>query len=231
MFWKNILPKKISRYIDKAINVVLVVLLLIGCYFIYDAWYVFYYDESAIAQYSPEVADPEKLREMSKDAVGWIHMHDTNLDFPIVQGKDNVEYLNKSADGKYSLAGAIFLDCRNTPDFSDPYNLVYGHHMTNHQMFGVLDLWEDKEHFEKYKYGTLYLLDGTEKKVQVVAFSYCTSMDEEVFDCEGEYDRLEFVKQNHEHFREPEGNQLLNLTTCRQPNSTKREMLLLSVLE
>ncbi|MCR5793722.1 MAG: class B sortase, partial [Solobacterium sp.] len=64
---------------------------------------------------------------------------DTGIDFPVMQGSDNTEYLTKDPDGNYSVCGSVFLDCRNSADLSDPYNLVYGHHMRGQYMFGALD--------------------------------------------------------------------------------------------
>ena len=71
------------------------------------------------------------------------------------QGEDKSKYLNTDPYGDYSLAGSIFLDSRNTSDFSDSYNLTYGHHMSNHLMFGALDRFYDERYFEQHSSGTL----------------------------------------------------------------------------
>lgn len=54
-----------------------------------------------------------------KDVIGWIDIYNTNIDYPIVKGADNQEYLNKTVKGEFSTAGSIFLDSSNSPDFSD----------------------------------------------------------------------------------------------------------------
>lgn len=47
-----------------------------------------------------------------------------------------MEYINKDVYGNFALSGSIFLSSANQPDFTDPYNLIYGHHMSNGAMFG-----------------------------------------------------------------------------------------------
>ena len=51
--------------------------------------------------------------KLNKDVVGWITIFDTHISYPVVQGKDNQEYLNKDVFGKFSFSGSIFLDYRN----------------------------------------------------------------------------------------------------------------------
>ena len=67
--------------------------------------------------------------KLNKDVVGWITIFDTHISYPVVQGKDNQEYLNKDVFGKFSFSGSIFLDYRNACDFTDSYSIIYGHHM------------------------------------------------------------------------------------------------------
>lgn len=49
----------------------------------------------------------------------------------------------------------------NKKDFSDNYNLVYGHHMANGGMFGDVVSFTEKSYFDKHKTGELYLPDKT----------------------------------------------------------------------
>ena len=46
--------------------------------------------------------------KLNKDVVGWITIFDTHISYPVVQGKDNQEYLNKDVFGKFSFSGSIF---------------------------------------------------------------------------------------------------------------------------
>ena len=227
-FYKKKLPKLISKYIDKLINLVLVLMLLIGFYFIYDAWYIFYNDKANMAEYNPKEEGVEKLRELG-DAVGWVYIEDTKLDFPIMQGKDNVEYLNKAPDGSYDLSGSIFLDFRNKPDFTDSYSLIYGHHMKG-AMFGCIDDFMEEEYFNNHLKGTLWLRSGEELEIELFAFTLCDSNDDEIFDCENEYDRMAFLKENAEYYKEPKNDSIIFFSTCKQPNTTSRMGLAANIL-
>ena len=60
-------------------------------------------------------------------------------------------YINKNVFGEFALTGSIFLSCMNSPDFSDPYNLIYGHHMDNGGMFGDVMEFLDSEYFDEHK--------------------------------------------------------------------------------
>lgn len=45
---------------------------------------------------------------INKDVAGWITIDDTHIDYPVVQGKDDMEYINKDVYGEFSLSGSIF---------------------------------------------------------------------------------------------------------------------------
>ena len=53
--------------------------------------------------------DFDKLRAKNPDIVGWVYAKGTGIDYPIVQGKDNEEYLHMDYNKKKSSSGTIFL--------------------------------------------------------------------------------------------------------------------------
>lgn len=122
-----------------------------------------------------------ELKEINPDIYGWITLDGTNVDLPIVQGKNNLEYIDKDVYGDFSLAGSIFLDSRNNNNFEDSYSLVYGHHMSNHLMFGDLDLYKDKEFFETNRTATL-MSETDITKMTVLAILQIPDSTEEIFD-------------------------------------------------
>ena len=101
--------------------------------------------------------------KLNKDVVGWIKIFDTHISYPVVQGKDNQEYLNKDVFGEFSFSGSIFLDYRNACDFTDSYSIIYGHHMEYGAMFGDVVEFKNDDYFQKHKTGALFLLDDTYK--------------------------------------------------------------------
>lgn len=86
------------------------------------------------------------LKQQNEDAVGYIKIDRAQIEYPVVQGVDNDEYLYQSFDGEYSIAGSVFMDWKNTSDFSDENTILYGHHMKDGSMFHNLSAWRRAEH-------------------------------------------------------------------------------------
>ena len=101
----------------------------------------------------------EELRKINPDVCGWITLDHTKIDYPILQGEDNLTYINTDVYGDFALSGSIFLDSGCDRNFQGKYSLLYGHHMAEHKMFGDLDLYRKKKFFNKNTTGTLILPD------------------------------------------------------------------------
>ena len=122
------------------------VMLLYGGYALWDTAMLYQgaFASGNLMKYKPSVsvdeddASLEELLAINPDVRGWLTIDGTHVDYPIVQGEDDMEYVNKDVYGEFSLSGTAFLDSENTSDFSDCYNLLFGHHMANGAMFGVL---------------------------------------------------------------------------------------------
>jgi len=82
--------------------------------------------------------DLEALREVNPDVLGWIHIPDTVISYPLMAGDDNQEYLNRTWDRKASKFGSIFLEYRSSHDLRDFNTIIYGHNMRTDDMFGTL---------------------------------------------------------------------------------------------
>lgn len=80
----------------------------------------------------------DTLREVNPDVLGWILIPDTMVNYPILQSEDNDYYLNRTWEGKKNSVGSIFLECSNTPDFTDFNTIVYGHNMRDGSMFAQI---------------------------------------------------------------------------------------------
>ena len=102
----------------------------------------------------------DELQKVNSDTVGWIRIKGTNIDYPVVQGKDDLEYATKDVFGNNSLTGAIYLTAANTRDFTNSYNLIYGHHMDNGAMFGDIEKYENAEFFNTNRDGYLITTQG-----------------------------------------------------------------------
>ena len=100
--------------------------------------------------------DFNKLRAKNPDIVGWVYAKGTGIDYPIVQGKDNEEYLHMDFNKKKSSSGTIFLDHGCDQTFSTDNNIIYGHHMKNGTMFANLLKFREDSFLKKYDTIILY---------------------------------------------------------------------------
>lgn len=63
--------------------------------------------------------DLHALRGINADVLGWIHIPDTQISYPLLQTEDNQTYLNKTWEGSNNGVGSIYLECKSKQDFSD----------------------------------------------------------------------------------------------------------------
>ena len=124
--------KIVDKGIDRIVLIVSLLFFLICIYAMIDAVMVYYNaNDQSVLKYKPHgKEDAAILRELSDDAVAWLTVDNTSIDYPVMQGKTNSEYLNKDPYGDYSLSGSIFLDSRCDGEFKDEYSLLYGHTLT-----------------------------------------------------------------------------------------------------
>ena len=101
----------------------------------------------------------QTLTDAYPDAIGWLYIPDTSINYPLMQGEDNEFYLHHAYDGSYLSAGSVFLDCRCAPNFMNPINVVYAHNMKNGSMFAGIINFKNSAYFESHKYGWLSTSD------------------------------------------------------------------------
>ncbi len=103
--------------------------------------------------------DFDALQQINPDVVGWIRFDNLDaidVDYPILHGKTNDDYLHTDLYGTYHYAGSIFLESKNSSNMRDIYNIIYGHNMRNGSMFGTLRRYRDSDDFyEENPYFTI----------------------------------------------------------------------------
>ena len=118
----------------------------------------------SIGQYNEElakmIAGLNHLAEINPDIYGWIRIAGTNINYPIVQGKDNDYYLDHAYTGEPLVLGSIFADYRVSNHVEKNYNTVlYGHNLTDGNMFhDVTKFFRDDYFYGTYIY--IYTFDG-----------------------------------------------------------------------
>ncbi len=99
-----------------------------------------------------DIKEEEKLsyseyRALNSDVVGWIKISNTNVDYPIVKSRDNIDYLTQNAKKEASKAGAIFMDYRCGT--GDHHVIIYGHNMSKSKiMFAQMTNYANRSFYD-----------------------------------------------------------------------------------
>lgn len=229
-----------NRILSIMAGILILLMLSYGMYSLWDTYKIYansFADEELLkfrptddGEDNPTLKDLEKL---NPDVKAWIQVPKTNIDYPVVQGQDDMEYINKNVYGEFELSGAIFLSCLNKDDFSDPYNLVYGHNMKNGGMFADVADFTNKEYFEMHQKGKLYLTDAT-RKIRFFACMKVTAADAKIYHPDGYRkenlkDLLDYIQANAVQYRDvnvADENSLIALSTCSEAETNGRVVLI-----
>lgn len=105
--------------------------------------------------------DFETLKGINEDVAAWIRFDEpSEINYPVVQGKDNSEYLRRTFEANDNKLGTLFVDADNKGDFTDRNTFIYGHNMKNGTMFAQLKKYKEKSFWEQYPYFYIYTPDG-----------------------------------------------------------------------
>jgi sortase B len=142
-----------------------------------------------------------------------------------------MKYVNTNAEGLYSLSGSIFLDSKNSKDFTDFNNILYGHHMEKKTMFGEIGFFSDENVFNAHRYGNLYF-DGKDHGIEFFAFTHTNAYDGVMFKANASEDirhvYLGRLLETAKHKREigiTTEDRIVLLTTCSSASTNGRDIL------
>lgn len=196
--------KFLSSIVDLIFIAILIVLITFASYAKWDSEQLYTAaDPIQYIQYKPsppDVVSFEELQKINPDVLGWLTVYDTNIDYPVVQSKDdNDYYLNHNPKRDVEGSGSIFLDYRNSPDFTDFNAIIYGHHMAQHKMFGDLDLFLNKDFFNSHEFGNL-IYHNENHGLQFVAMLQVDAYDSQLYrpGIKGEETRLKYINHIYE---------------------------------
>lgn len=90
------------------------------------------------------------LKGQNPDVKAWFKVNETNIEYPLVQSKDNSYYLTHSFDNSYNTAGWVFADFKNKFDGTDNNMVIYAHNRRDGSLFGTLkniltEEWQNNE--------------------------------------------------------------------------------------
>lgn len=106
--------------------------------------------------------DFDALLKENSDTVAWIRFDEPAvISYPVVKSSDNTEYLTKTFTANDNKLGAIFVDMRNSSDFSDRNTFIYGHHLNvGGEMFSQLLEYESESFCKEHPNFYIYTPDG-----------------------------------------------------------------------
>lgn len=189
--------------------------------------------ESAIesVEAAPISVDFTSLLEQNSDIVGWLYCPDTPINYPVVQGKDNSQYLRADLNGKYLVSGTIFADYRNGAIGEDANYIVYGHNMKNGTMFGSLVKYKEQSYYDEHPV-LYYLTPDDDYKIELYA-GLVVKRDSVIYSpnpTESKFDEFIAYAKEHSTFRSDveftENDTLITLSTCSYEYNNARYVLI-----
>lgn len=135
------------------------------------------------------IIDFEKLKSINEDIKAWIYIPGTDIDYPILVGKRDEEYLYKDINKEYTKLGSLFGFAGT--DFNKGNTFIFGHNMANNQMFGQLKKFISSEFSNENKYFYIY----TERKVMKceIFSTFICDIKDSVFNGEYELGTADYV--------------------------------------
>ena len=102
------------------------------------------------------------LLSLNPQSVGWLKVNNTNIDYPVVQGRDNKYYLEHNFSFEEDHNGWVFLDYRSDAVGLSKNNIIYAHNRYySGVMFGTLykvaySNWYKNKDNQIIQFDTLY---------------------------------------------------------------------------
>ena len=186
----------------------------------------------AVMEYKPDGGIVNQgvidLQAQYPDAVGWLTVPGTRIDYPFVQAADNDYYLRRDLNGDHAMAGTLFMDYRCAKDLSSGNTIIYGHHMKNGSMFGTLKAFAEKDFFGANTRGTICLPHET-LTLEFFAYLVVKSTDEKIYGADLGEGYFEYVRQNARQYRDiglTDSDRVVTLSTCSYEFTDARMVLL-----
>ena len=128
---------------------------------------------------TPPTVDFVGLQAVNPDILGWIYSAGTPINYPVVQGDTNEEYLYRMVDGSSNKCGSIFLDCGNDRGLQDANSIIQGHNMSNGSMFAELKKYAKQEYYDEHT-GIWLVTPEQTYSIEIFA-AFVTAVDSEVW--------------------------------------------------
>lgn len=243
--------QRVSRILDRILMIFVSLLALtILAYSLYVLYDYLYKDRNAytsydLKQYYPVMDEDgnismEELREINSDVIGWLTIPGTNVDYPLLQGEDDLYYASHDVYGKGSLTGSVYLAAENDPNVSDYYSIIYAHHMSNGAMFGDIEKYEDADYFKEHQDGYLTTQNGV-WDIHVIACVRTDAYERIVYtimgrDADNNKELMDYIRKHAVQYNESLSEEMMDgirkmvaLSTCADAWTNGRTVLFCSL--
>ena len=218
-------------------------LILYSGYVLYDTAYIQNQAFSSswdLLQYKPEIIEEDNvplnsaMASLNPDYRSWLTVFGTNIDYPVLQGEDDLYYSRNDIFGNTSLTGSIYLAAANSGDFSDSYNIIYGHHMDNGAMFGGLDSFLEAGYRDGHRMGVI-VTGSRVYDLNLFAVVQTDAYDGSIY-CPGNNREsvIRAIDSNHVYYDSAaaaEGTKIVALSTCAGATTDGRLIVFFTMIE
>jgi len=175
---------------------------------------------SSVVDTGPPTVDFASLQQQNPDIIGWIYSAGTPINYPVVQGESNEEYLYRMANRTNNRSGSIFLDCQNDSELLDENSILHGHNMSNGSMFAELLKYSDQKYYNEHP--RIWLVTPEETYSLELFAGFVTASDSEVwkltFPEEEDFTEWKSKMVKYSYFQSQvtpqEGEKVMTLSTC-----------------
>lgn len=190
--------------------------------------------EETVSFYPVRDIDHGALKKQNNDYIGWLYFpflgkdeeHSFTIDYPVVYEQKTNQYLRADFDKEYSINGSVFMDKSSNPSFFGYSDILYGHHMRDGSMFGMLEKIHEMDDLsyltEKPQFLYVYTKTACHKYVMVGyeqtntsnSFGYSVAYDNKAYDLIKEHIMSLDTYIGSEEFTWRGRPEILNLSTC-----------------
>ena len=214
-------------FLNNLIIFILIIFIFISFYALYDSYQI--YNSSIIDDDIKDLVSNNKVDDVlytyNDKIIGYIKIDNTDINYPVMKGKDNKEYLTLNYKDEYSSSGSIFVDYRNK--LSDSYIIIYGHSFKRGGMFSDIKKYSKKEYFDTHKSGKLFTKDK-DYEIEIISYASVSAYDEKVYNM-NKYD-IEYIINKGKYKVSDYNGKILILSTC-SPNKKTDRLILICLLK
>lgn len=173
----------------------------------------------------------KELYKINNDIIGWIKIENSNIDYPVMQTKENPNYyLKRNFYKQYSILGTPYMAENCNIEKSDNL-IIYGHHINGNKLFGELEIYKSKKYYDTHKIIKFYTMTENAEYEIIAVFktvAYTGFQYYKFYNAEDEREFNTFIEKCKElSFYDTKktavyGDKLITLSTCEYSNENGR---------